>query len=49
MNKQAQIAIYAARHFKQWGRDATYLYALNKLGRDQMRLYFLARTLEALN
>ena len=47
MNKQAQQAIYAAKHWKQWGREAAYLYALDRIGRDNMRLYFLARTLEA--
>ena len=47
MTKSAEIAIRAAKLFRQCGRQASYAYACKRLSPADMRLYYLARTLQA--
>jgi len=49
ITKSAEIAIRAAKLYRQCGRQAALLYAMKRLSPQEMRLYFLARTLEAAN
>lgn len=47
MTDQAKHAIRAAKLYKTIGRYAAYRYAENKLTFNNLRLYYLARVLEA--
>ena len=46
-HEKAQIAIRGAKLFKMCGRVASYKYAASRLSPADLRLYYLARTLEA--